>query len=132
MYHSVALAASLASLGLICAIYYCNILARPSSWLRSEMLAMILLSVLTGLFPLAVTASIAGFSRALSDGISVMALISGGADLAAVAAILASVWVFRALVKATYRNQVGPNNITPLTPRPVDSGRRPGNMKLAA
>ena len=120
MHHTVALAASLAALGLICAIYYCNILARPSSWLRSEMLAMILLSVLTGLLPLAVTAAIAGLWQALTGGVSVIALVSAGADLAAVAAIIVCVWVFRALVKATYRNKVEPDNVTPLSSKPVD------------
>jgi cation transporter-like permease len=120
MHHAAAIAASLASLGLVCAIYYCNILARPSSWLRSEMLAMILLSLLTGLFPLAVTAAIAGLWQALTGGISVIALVSAGADLAAVAAILASIWVFRALVEATYRIRVGPDNVTPLSPKPVN------------
>tara|TARA_R110002094_G_scaffold55731_7_gene66683 strand:+ start:510 stop:905 length:396 start_codon:yes stop_codon:yes gene_type:complete len=119
MHHAVALAASLASFGLICTIYYCNILARPSSWLRSEMLAMVLLSLLTGLFPLAVTAAIAGLWQALTGGVSVFALVSAGADLIAVAAILASIWLFRRLVKETYRDRVGPDNVTPLSPAPV-------------
>lgn len=131
MHHTVALASSLASLGLICAIYYCNIFARPSSWLRSEMLAMILLSVLTGLFPLAVTAAIAGLWQALTGGLSVIALISAGADLAAVAAIVVCVWVFRALVKATYRVKVEPNNVTPLSPKPVNCSGTP-SQRIAA
>ena len=131
MHHTVALAASLASLGLICAIYYYNILARPSSWLRSEMLAMILLSVLPGIFPLAVTAAIAGLWQALTGSLSVIALVSAGVDLAAVAAIMASAWVFRALVKATYRNKVEPDNVTPLSPKPVNRNGAP-SQRMAA
>lgn len=131
MHHSVALAASLASLALICAIYYCNILSRPSSWLRSEMLAMILLSLLTGLFPLAVTAAIAGLWQALTGGPSVIALVSAGADLAAVAAIMVGVWVFRALVRATYRNRVEPDNVTPLSPKPVNRNGAPSRRMVA-
>ena len=118
MHHTVALAASLASLGLICAIYYCNIRARPTSWLRGDMLAMILLSLLTGIFPLAVGASAAGLWLALTGGVSLVGLISAGADLAAVAVIAACIVVFGALVKATYRSKEDPNNVTPLSPKP--------------
>lgn len=131
MHHTVALAASLASLGLVCAIYYCNVLARPTSRLRSETLAMILLALLTGLFPLAAAATIAGLWQALTGGVSLVALVAGGADLAAVAAILASVWVFRALVRATYRTQGGPHRITPLSPKPANRDSAP-SKRLAA
>ncbi|THD71799.1 hypothetical protein E7681_16940 [Thalassobius vesicularis] len=131
MHNTVAIAASLASLGLICAIYYSNILARPNSPMRSEMLAMIFLSVLTGLFPLAVTATISALWQALTGGISVGAVISAGADLVAVAAILASVWVFRALVKATYRTKSTPDTTNPLSPKPVNLNGAPAR-KMAA
>lgn len=131
MHNTVAIAASLASLGLICAIYYANILARPNSPMRSEMLAMIFLSVLTGLFPLAVTATIVTLWQALTGGVSVVALLSAGADLVAVAAILASVWVFRALVKATYRTKAAPDTTTPLSPKPVNLNGAP-TKRIAA
>lgn len=129
MEHTVALVASLASLGLVCAIYYCNILARPGSWLRGDMLAMILLSLLTGLFPLALAAGLAGLLNALSGGISAAAVLSAGADLTGLGAVLATVVVFRALVRATYRKQPVTTNVTPLTP---SSGPAPRKIRKAA
>lgn len=131
MHHTVALAASLASLGLLCAIYYCNILSSPSSPLRSEMLAMILLAVLTGMFPLALTATIMGLWQALTGGVSIRALVYAGADLAAVAALLAFVWLFRALVRATYRGRTSSGQQTPPAPRQVNSNGAPHHRTAA-
>ena len=68
MHHAAALLSSLASLGLVCAIYACNILSRPGSPWRSEILAMILLALLTGIFPLAATASLVGLWDVLTGG----------------------------------------------------------------
>lgn len=132
MLHTAALAASLTSLGLVCAIYFCNILSRPGSWFRGEMLAMILLSLLTGLFPLAFAASLAGLLGALTGGVTLAAFLSAGIDLVSVGAVIATMIMFRALVKATYRTASGPGTITPLTPRPPQAGSASRPLKKAA
>jgi predicted membrane protein len=103
MLHTAAIFAGLASLCLISATYYINIYSSKDSWLRASVIAMILLSLLTGLFPLAAAASVAGLWEILSGGLSWAAVLSAGVDLLAVATVLATVVVFRALVKATYR-----------------------------
>ena len=124
MHHTAAIIASLASLGLVCIIYYANILSGPRHPLRSEMLGMILLALLTGLFPLAVVAALIGLSAALTGGISFAAVLAAGTDLLAILAILATGLVFRALVKATYRDAQGvPRVATP--PAPANAGRPP-------
>jgi hypothetical protein len=130
--HSAALFASIASLGLICAIYYCNILSRRDSLLRSDTLAMILLALLTGMFPLALTASLVGLWMTLSAGFSVAAFLSAGVDLASFGAVAATIIVGRILVKATYRTENEPDNVTPLTPRPVSTGPARRTRRMAA
>ena len=54
----VALVSSLACLALVAAIYYCNILSAPRSWLRGGILATILLSLLVSGFPIALAATV--------------------------------------------------------------------------
>ena len=119
MHHVAAIAASLIALGLIGAIYYCNIIARPGSWARSEMLGMILLSLFTGLFPLAVAASAVGLWEAFTQGAGLKSALFATTDLVAIAGIVATVLVFRALLRATYRTSKTPNNVTPLASRSV-------------
>lgn len=122
MQHTAALVSSLASLGLIAAIYYCNILSRPGSWFRGDMLAMILLSLLTGIFPLAAGTSLIGLWQATHGGFSLAALGAAGVDLVSLGLVVASVALFAALVRATYRGHTAPTSITPLSPRPVNRG----------
>ena len=117
MLHTAALIASVASLAIVCAIYYCNVLSGPGSWFRSELPAMILLSLLTGIFPAALVGGIVGLWGIAAGG-GANALLSAGADLVALACVAAAALVFRAIVRATYRSGHGPNNVTPLVPRP--------------
>lgn len=125
--------AGLASLGLICAIYYCNILAPARSWLRSEMVAMILLSLLVGLFPLALGASVYDLWAAQAGGLSLSWLEQSGLNLAGLAASLATLMVLRATLKATWRNQGTGENVTPFPTRPVSpSPVAPRGLKKAA
>ncbi|TFL16012.1 hypothetical protein [Jannaschia formosa] len=132
MLHSVAIASSLVCLGLVCAIYYCNIYSRPGGWLRSETVAMILLALLTGLFPLALVAPLIGLWGALTAGVSMTALLAAGTDLASLAVVIVTIAVFRSLVKATHRNIGESASVTPFTPRPVGPGVTPRQMKKAA
>jgi hypothetical protein len=132
MHHSAAIFASLASLGLVCAIYYCNILSQAQSPARSEVLGMIMLALLTGLFPIAVGSALVGLWETVTSGFSLTALFASGVDLVSIGAIFATMVVFRMLVKATYRNMADPNNVTPLTPKPANLTSRPRRMKRAA
>lgn len=113
MDHTIALLASLASLGLTCALYYCNITARPGSFLRSEMLTMMLLAFLTGILPLAIGASLVGLWKVVTGGLSFAAILAAGADLLAIGALVIMTFVFRALVKATRHSRTGPSSFQP-------------------
>lgn len=116
------IATSLVSLALVSAIYYCNIRARPGSWLRGDMLAMILLAMLTGLYPPAAAATVVSLWKTVSGEFGLDAVLSAGVELASLAAVIATALVFRALVKATYRARRAPTTltpVTPLTPRPA-------------
>ncbi|SNT27028.1 hypothetical protein [Tropicimonas sediminicola] len=132
MHHAAILAASLGSLGLVCAIYYCNILSSPGSRLRGEMLAMILLSLLVGFFPLGLVGSVIGLANVLTGGFSLAVVLSAGADLVSLGAALATLVVFRALLKATNRRTHAPDNVTPLSPRPSSPSSTSGTFKKAA
>lgn len=113
----IAAAASVICLLLTASIYYCNILSRPQSWLRSEMLAMILLSLLVGLILLPLAGSVLVLI-ALVQAIPVAFHITDVALAAlAVGGLVATVMVFRALVIATYRVERAPTGVTPLSPR---------------
>ncbi|MGP1354957.1 hypothetical protein [Roseicyclus sp.] len=114
----VALVSSLACLALVAAIYSCNILSAPRSRLRGEMLAMILLSLLVSVFPIALAAT----------GVVAWQVVAGSGETSIVvaaivlpvsaAAVAATILVFRALVRATYRGSSVPTNVTPLAPQP--------------
>lgn len=132
MLHSAAISSSLIALGLTCAIYFCNILSSQKSWLRSELIQMILLAVLTGVFPLALAATAAAMWQILSGGISLQALMSAGLDLVSLGAVIATVMVFMATLRATPRVPVKPTNVTPLKPRPVAPRTSGGKMRKAA
>lgn len=77
---------------------------------------MILLSLLTGLFPLALAATAAGIWQALTGSASLVALFSAGADMSALAAIAISILVLRALIKETYRVKDARGKVAPLSP----------------
>lgn len=132
MLHSAAFASSLIALGLTCAIYYCNILSPQKSLLRSELLQMVLLSILTGVFPLAVAATAAAMWLIVSGGLSLQALMSASFDLVSLGAVVATVMVFIATLKATPQVPVKPHNVTPLKPRPVAPRPSGGKMRKAA
>jgi hypothetical protein len=125
MIHTAALVSSLAALGLTCAIHACTILAPRDSWLRAEVLTAILLSLLTGFFPLALGAALFGLWQALSAGALLASVLAGGADLLSLAAVVASVVVFRATLRAGLRQRLAAAaSVTPFPPRPV--GPQPG------
>ena len=120
MLHLAAFSTGLMSLGLVCAIYSCNILSHPRSWLRSESLAMILLSLLTGLWPLAAATALLGLWTTVSAGgdFGQHWLSMLGMDLVGVATALATVLVFRATVRATYRRLENPLTAAPVLSQP--------------
>lgn len=131
MHHTVAIVSSLISLGLACALYACNVLTRPGSWLRNDMLAATFLSLLTGLFPLAVAATVAGLWQALTGGISLVAVLSAGADLVAVGAILTTTFVFRAVVKATHREAATLKGAPTASVPPAKQSSAPASKRAA-
>ena len=133
MYHSTAIFSGLASLGLAAMIYYCTILSRPGGMARSEMLTMILMSLLVGIYPLAIISSVMALVSLVAGGVSLQSLMAGGLDLLSLGLVLVTFGVLRALVRASYRGHSSPTGVTPLEPRPhhSNSGKhRP--MKLAA
>ena len=132
MQNVIILAASLGSLGLVCAIFYCNIIARPNSWLGSEMLAMILLSLLVEVYPVGLFGPVVGLWNVGTAGLSAASVVSAGADILGLCAAVATAVVFRSLVKATNRKERGPGNITPLSPRPPSRQSTPTDFKMAA
>lgn len=132
MYNTVAIAACLVSLGLVCVIYYCNILSHPASRLRGELLAMILVALFTGIFPLAVASAVTELWEVVATGGSLNVLAAKGAYLAAIAALLATAIVFGLLVRATYRAAKAPETALPNTPQPANSAHQPSRSRLAA
>lgn len=113
MHPHAALFVSLTSLALVSAIYYCNILSRTRSWLRSNMLAMILLSLLTGLLPLAIAAPAFLAWKLVTEGAGAEVLMTAAVELVSLATLIATGFVFRALVIATYRRRRAPTTATP-------------------
>ena len=132
MLHTIALGAAIVSLGLLSAIYFCNFMSRPTSALRSEVVSMILIALLTGIFTLAVTATLVGFWFSLSGGVSMAALLGAGTDIAAAAVVVACGLVFRAIVRRTYRTDSASATVTPLTPRPVNANGAPTRRRRMA
>lgn len=132
MHLYVALASSLISLALVLAIYHCNIRAHPGSWLRGDMLAMILLSLLTVLLPLALAATgMAGWSLTTEAAVAGW-VVAPVLELVSLAALIAAVIVFRALVIATYRATPVAGTVTPLTPHPKPGRPTPAAGRRAA
>lgn len=119
MHHTAALIASLASLALICAIYYCNRRAAETSWLKSDVLASVLLSLLVGLFPIALFAPFVGLWQLLQGGLSAGSAMTASGDILSLGACVLTAWLFRALVRARADSWRSPTNVTPLTPRPA-------------
>lgn len=132
MHHAIALVASLTSLGLVCVLYYCSVHARPRSWLRGDMLAMILVAFLTGLFPLALISALLGLWGAISGVSSAASVLPAGADLASLGAIVATIVVFRALVKANSARLAEPANVAPPAPNAASPGSAPRKHRKAA
>lgn len=129
MNHTIALAASLASFGLLAAIYACNLLSRPESWLRKDMPTMILLALFTGIFPLALTATGLGLWGVVTGGLSLATLLAAGADLAALAVVIATTLLFRAMIANTRLPGHVSVTLAPLPPRPANSTGKPAGPK---
>lgn len=64
---------------------------------------MLLISLLSGFFPLALAASLMGLQDDLSNGFSLSAMRSAGLDFIALFVLGASFMIFLALVKAVFR-----------------------------
>lgn len=132
MGHYTSFLASLASLVLMAAVYYCNYISSENSWLRSGTLQMILLSLLTGIFCLAVPATIIGVLGVATGGLSLSTITNSGLELASIAMIVVTVALFRNAVQRTNRAYRTPHNVTPLTPRPAAPNTGRGSLKKAA
>ena len=132
MLEEAALGASILCFALVCSTYFCNLLSDPRSWLRADVLSMILVSLLTGLFPFALAAALTGLWAAATEGLSGGAILDAGTDLAALGFVVATALVFRALVRETARRAREPAVVTPLTPAPRGDAPRPPHAKLAA
>ncbi len=132
MLHTASLIAGLIALICAVALYGMNIRTRPTSRLRSDFWGSMFLALLTGLFPLAAAGSLVGMWRLLQGGVTVEELLAGGADVVSLAAVVATVLVLRALVVATYRPSALPDNVTPLTPRPLAPRRAATRLKKRA
>lgn len=131
MDHTIALVASLVALGLTCVIYYCNVISRPGSRLRSETLAMILSSLLPGLLILALAASLVGLWKVVTGGLSLVAILAAGADIMAFGTILITVCVFWAIARAASRTQTGPSSVQPPANDPIGAPKTPSSRKAA-
>lgn len=97
-----AIITSLISLGAISAIYGCRRFSRPGSWMRGELIDMILISLLAGFFPLALTASVMGIWGTLDDlstGFSLSALQSAGLDVLGLVFVLLTLVIFVAAAR---------------------------------
>lgn len=132
MQHYTSLFASLASLVLMAAVYYCNYLSPRDSWLRGQTLQMILLAALTGLFFIAVPAAAVGVFGVLTEGLSLATLLNSGIEIASIVMIVATVALFRRAVRKTVETQPTPHNVTPLSPRPATPTAGRGSVKKAA
>ncbi len=98
-----AIITSLISLGAISAIYGCRRFSRPGSWMRGELIDMILISFLAGFLPLALTASVMGIWDDLSAGVSLSALQSAGLDVLGLVFVLLTLVIFVAAARTTTR-----------------------------
>ncbi len=98
-----AIITSLVCLTAVCAIYGCRVFAQPASWLRGELIDMLLIALLSGFFPLALTASIIGIWDDLSNGFSLSALQSAGLDFLGLVLVFLTFVIFIAAARATAR-----------------------------
>ncbi len=119
MHQNIALVGSLASLGLICAIYFCNVLSRPGSWMRAELVTMAMLAWLVGFFVMGVSSLVLELAPLAQGEFKLDALMSTGIDLVSIGAIAATMLLFGATARSSRHEAQTPNNVTPLTPRPV-------------
>ena len=135
MQDSLILAASTTLLGLTGAIYYVHHHARPGSWLKSELVSMVLLSVAVGIAPLAMFGPFVGLADTFAGGITASGFATAGMDLLSLALTAAAFLVYRALVRDAAKTWHGPANVTPFTPRPAGPRTPPASgqkMKKAA
>ncbi|WP_323768840.1 hypothetical protein [Marinovum sp.] len=82
----------------------------------------ILLSLWTGLLPLALAGSLVGLWAVIAGDVSMTAILATGADLLSFSLVIATVRVFRVTIKASYAQPAAPTNVTPFAPRPVGPG----------
>ena len=103
MIHTAALASGLASLGVVLALYACHVMSPRGSWVRGEVPQSILLSLLTGLFPLALGTSLTGLWLAVSEGLALSSVLEAGTDLVSLGAVLATIAMLRITLVAKAR-----------------------------
>ncbi|MEZ5658039.1 MAG: hypothetical protein R3E83_05785 [Burkholderiaceae bacterium] len=132
MLHTTSLITAIVSLALIAATYFISLRSRPDAWLRDESVTMILLAFFTGFFSVAVVGSLMGLWKLLSAGLSMDSAIAAGEDLAGLALVIVTMIIFRALVSGLRRQRSDPNNVTPLSPKPVAPSSSARSLKKAA
>lgn len=132
MLHTAALFTGLASLALISLLYAIELHAPKHSALRDDSVLMIVVSLLIGAFTMAVAECLVGLRPLMAGGLSLETAVAAGSELVALAGVLLTMVVFRALVVAIRRRRVVPDNVTPLTPRPAAPDAPPPTMKKAA
>ncbi|MBV2361587.1 hypothetical protein KUH32_17620 [Thalassococcus sp. CAU 1522] len=130
MSHVFALATSLFCFGLVCAIYATTMKARPDSWLRGETLQGIMVSLLTGFLPLAITATLAGLWKIATSALGLSSFLSAGVELTSAASLVLTFAILRALIVAANRGAA--ENVVPLSPRPNAPMPSGGSQRKAA
>jgi hypothetical protein len=95
-------------------------------------LGSILLSLWTGLLPLALAGSLVGLWAVIAGDVSMTAILATGAALLSFGLVIATVCVFRVTIKASYAHPAASTNVTSFTPRPVGPGAMLHTMKKAA
>ncbi|PRY94179.1 hypothetical protein [Donghicola tyrosinivorans] len=132
MNHLIALLSSVTCLTLMAMVYYCKFLTGQRSWLRSDVIQMNLLAILTGLFSLALPATIMGLLGVTATGFSFATLGNSAIEIASAAAITATVWLYVSAVKRGNSEARFSDNVMPFTPTPPAPRTPTRPMKKAA
>lgn len=111
---AIAAAASLACLALMASIYYCNLLSGPKSWLRADILAMLLLSLLVGIFPAGAVGTVMVLIDTIAGLPQSLAISSLFLEMISIVALIGTVVLFRGLLRSIYGVVVEPTGVTPL------------------
>lgn len=119
MHHFLALAFGLITLGLVCAAYYSLKPARTENWQHGEIYLSILISSLTGSFLLSVAIIGKEIWQLAASGFNQAAPLYLGLDLVSAGLIVASLLVYRAILKMTAGKLKTTDNVSPFPTRPV-------------